>query len=298
MTSEHAPCSARSNVRVIFRPEGSVEEDPPETPDEAPDTAPLYLHREYRRTTIRAHGPRHLPPRQSPELRNHPVAWAVADGEIAVRKFPRLAAEGCLREWLEAVGRDQRAPSHELRGGGAAGATGDFDVFLRLFCRRRPTTSSSGGGGSVDRCRRLGGSRKAAHAYAEAFKPSAATPAASRPSSAAVGAAPLGAYAEFASMTLWDLLHADCSRLAKLGACTPLKARQLAVELERLRRVVTAVREHEPARMQLRGPRPLLPPIPPPFLSFYRLLVRACCRLDSLCGAVRAAFTGRNVLGQ
>ena len=230
------------HVRVDFLPEGHLDMEPEAVSTEAAVTRQQHLHREHRRTTIRAHGPRHLPPRQAPSLRNKVVPWAASDLKNAVRKFPRLLAADALREWLQTVGGDQAAP------GPRGQSMREFEVFERLFCGNkaavRPPLEGVLLGRWADGCREVGerfgvevagvggdgggGGRSGGGGRGGLGGPSSMPP------------PPLGAFAEVAPTTLADLLHFDCSRLAKLGACTPLKARRLGTELENLRRVVTA----------------------------------------------------------
>ena len=164
-------------VRVDFVPEGldAPDDEPPELFDQG--SPKQYLHREYRRTTIRAHGPRHVPPRQMPSLRNVVLPWAEGDLAIAVTKFPRLEWPEVLQKWLRRVGGGQ-----------------EFEVFARLFA----------------------GSRDAGQPFSA------------------------GSHAQYAGISLADLLHFDTSRLSKLGVCSVLKARELSAEAETVRRVVTS----------------------------------------------------------
>ena len=196
------------HVRVDFRPDGYLDGEVDEgAQGEVAELIPdkCSLHREFRRSTIRAHGPRHMPPRQSPGLRNRTLPWAAADLEDAVTKFPRLARPEVLRPWLELVARD-----------------GDFAPFVRMFCGNIGTAGAGArgpsGSGRVP-------NRGTTHGRALGRRLSGGA---------------LDGCAEVASMSLSDLLHFDSARLAKLGVCSPLVARRLAAELEGLRRVVTA----------------------------------------------------------
>ena len=62
-----------------------------------------------------------------------------------------------------------------------------------------------------------------------------------------------------APTTLADLLHFDCTRLSKLGVCTPALSRDLAAELETLRRIVTSSERRSGGLIRLEEGSRLIP---------------------------------------